>query len=125
MSDRVAVIVSFVVILVLVPILCTYVGELLSKLMKVVHLGFFDRLLGAVLGFVKFAVFAGLVIKLLDFANLTEKFADGDDECQPVLFEPVRNITDACLGWVWARMPAPADSADPDSADGTELNDRA
>ena len=72
MPDRPASIMAFFIILLVVPLICGVLGNLLSKLIHVASLGFIDRILGAAFGLLKYLLIMGLVIMLLDMTGLSE-----------------------------------------------------
>lgn len=105
MSEKSASVVAFVLILIVVPLICTVLGGLLSKLIKVVKLGFADRLLGAVFGLLKYLVFMGLFIQLLEISGISDNIIrNGNGEHRSLLYEPVRKTTDTCLHWAWDKV---------------------
>ena len=104
MSDKSATVIAFILILIIVPFIFTWIGGALSKLVKIVRLGFLDRLLGGVFGLISFIVFTGLVIKLLDYTKISDSINDNDSHNKSVLYEPVRDMTDACLHWTWDKV---------------------
>ncbi len=104
MSEKTAVIVAFVLILMIIPLAFTLLGGLLSKVMKAAKLGFADRLLGGLFGMLKFAIFIGLCIQLLEYTGFSDKFINQDEERQSKFYEPVRNVTDKCLHWAWDKV---------------------
>jgi membrane protein required for colicin V production len=66
-SFTVAQIIAFVGIWICIPLVFSLVGLLLTKVVDVISLGCFNRLLGAVLGAVKYMFFIGVVIYALDY----------------------------------------------------------
>lgn len=62
-------IVSFAIIVVLAILLLYWVGELLTKVIKVATLGWLNRLLGLVFSVIKVALILGLIIILFDGIN--------------------------------------------------------
>ncbi len=110
MSEKTAAVIAFLAILVLVPIVFMIVGSLLSKLVKVVKLGFFDRLAGGLFGLLKYFICLGLFIQFLEYTGLADKCIRKDVERQSVLYEPVRKISDACLHWTWEKMMSYSDN---------------
>lgn len=101
MSEKAAGIVAFIIILMVVPAVFVAVGNILFRLVKAVQLGFADRLLGGVFGLLKYLIFTGLVIQLLEMSGLAEKFINRNEEHPSLLYEPVRKTTDFCLHWTW------------------------
>lgn len=110
MSERAASVIAFVAILLIVPVACMLVGELLSKLVKVVRLGFFDRLAGGMFGLLKYFIFMGLFIQLMEYTGLSEKCITKDGEHKSVLYEPVRKTSDVCLRWTWEKVMSCSDN---------------
>ena len=114
MSDKTALIVAFVIILLVVPIVCGLLGKALSKLVHEANLGFIDRLLGGVFGLFKFLLVLGLVFQLMDITGLTEKVVDRSERKQSKLYVPVNDFTDFCLQWTWSKVEGTADDLMPD-----------
>ncbi|MCQ2111465.1 MAG: CvpA family protein [Bacteroidaceae bacterium] len=102
MSETAASITAFIIILLMVPLVFTFVGEMLSRLIRAIQLGFADRLLGGLFGMVKYLLVMGLVLQLLDYTGLSDKFLRNEsDKTQSRFYQPVRSMTDACLRWTW------------------------
>lgn len=123
MSDQTARIVAFVIILLVVPILCGLLGKLLSKLVHAASLGFVDRLIGALFGLVKFIIFMGLVILLLEITGLGDRIVNNEEKKQSQLYVPVRNFSSFCLRWTWNKVQENADDLIPDFKDNPEQKD--
>ena len=104
MSEKTAAVVAFLAILVLVPVACTIVGGLLSKLVRVAKLGFFDRVAGGLFGLLKYFIFIGLFIQLMEYTGLSDKCVRRDGEHKSVLYEPVKKVSYACLHWTWEKV---------------------
>ena len=81
------------------------IGGLLSKLVEVAQLGFFNRILGAIFGFVKYLIIIGLLIKFSEFMGIAAGFSGESKGKKSELYEPVRKITDFCLRWTWDKVP--------------------
>ena len=120
MSFDTAKIVAFVVILLIVPIVCGLVGNILSKLVHAASLGFIDRLLGAVFGVFKVIIIMGLIIKVLDMTGVSDKILNREERRQSRYFESVRSITDTCLQWTWNKVQENADDLIPDMPENKE-----
>ena len=114
MSYDTAKIVAFVVILLIVPIVCGLVGNILSKLVHAASLGFIDRLLGAVFGVFKVIIIMGLIIKGMDMTGWSESILNREEKRQSRYYESVRSITDTCLQWTWNKVQENADDLIPD-----------
>ncbi len=112
MSEKTASVIAFVAILLIVPIGCMIVGGLLSKLVKVARLGFFDRLAGGAFGLLKYFIFMGLFIQLMEYTGLSDKCIKKDGEHKSVLYEPVRKVSDVCLHWTWEKVMSCSEDVD-------------
>lgn len=117
MSDQTARIVAFVIILLVIPIVCGLLGKLLSKLVHAASLGFVDRLIGAVFGLIKFVLFMGLVILLLEITGLEDRIVNNEEKKQSQLYVPVRDFSSFCLRWTWNKVQENADDLIPDFND--------
>lgn len=122
MSDRTAVVVAFILILLVVPLACTIVGHLLSGLVKAVQLGFIDRVLGGVLGFLKYLIILGLVFQLFELTGLDAKINDvPEGKNSSRFYEPVRKATDTCLRWTWKKIQEGMDLESEDRTDARKV----
>ncbi|MCQ2066871.1 MAG: CvpA family protein [Bacteroidaceae bacterium] len=104
MSEKTASVTAFILILIVVPLLLSWVGTLLAKLFKAAGLGFMDRILGSAFGLIKFLIVTGLLIQLMEISGVSEKITENSEGHSPVLYEPVRKTTDACLHWAWDKV---------------------
>lgn len=104
-SEKSAAVASFILILILVPLVFNLLGLMLSKFVKIVQLGFLDRILGGLVGLLAYLTVLGLMIQLLEITGLSSSIRDKEEgERQSVLYEPVRKTTDFCLHWAWDRI---------------------
>lgn len=83
---------SFVIILVGVILLVNFLGKLAEKLVKVVMLGWLDKLLGVVFAILKAALVIGLVILLFDPVNRIIPLVNKDLISGSVLYEPLHDL---------------------------------
>lgn len=104
MTEKVAEVLSFIVILVVVPVLFGLVGRMISKLVHVADLGFVDRLLGGVFGTLKWFVLLGLIFQLMNITGLTEKVMRNREDQEKGFYPAVRDGSDFCLSWVWNKV---------------------
>lgn len=104
MSEKTASVVAFILILIVVPLIFTLLGELLSKIIRAAKLGALDRFAGGIFGMLKFTIFLGLAIQLLEYTGLSDKLINKDEERQSRFYEPVRKTTDTCLKWAWKHV---------------------
>jgi membrane protein required for colicin V production len=104
MTHNVAQALSFIVILIIVPMFFGLMGKLLSKLVHAADLGFIDRLLGAVVGAFKWFLLIGLVIQFMDMTKMSDKILDKREKENSGIYPVVRNASGFCLGWIWTKV---------------------
>ena len=93
MSVEAAHITAFILILILVPLLFSVVGWLVSKLLSIICLGWVNRLLGGLVGVLKFALFAGIVITGIEFFDKGDGFISEEKKEASVLYYPLYDAT--------------------------------
>lgn len=91
-SMTVAQIISFVAIWIAVPLAFLLVATLLTKAMAAISLGWLNRLMGLLLGALKYLLLIGLVINVLDFIDADEHLVDRTKKEESVLYYPVKNF---------------------------------
>ena len=69
-----------------------WIGKLLTKLAKVILLGFLNRLLGAIFGTCKWLVICGVLIWILGQINVFFPFLPEDITKGSLFFEPLQNF---------------------------------
>jgi len=104
MTEKVAEVLSFILILIVVPVLCGLLGRAVSRLVHVADLGFVDRLLGGVFGTLKWFILLGLMFQLMDMTGLTEKVMKNREDQEKGFYPAVRDGSDFCLRWVWNKV---------------------
>ena len=114
MPERPACILAFVIILIIVPVFCGFIGKLLSRIIHAASLGLLDRLLGACFGFFISMLVMGLIIMLLDFTGISDSIIRKDDKRQSVLYRPVGDFSRFCLQWTWNKVKDDAEKLVPD-----------
>lgn len=123
MSYDVAKIVAFVIILLIVPLVCGLLGNILSKLFHAASLGFIDRLLGAVFGVFKVLIIMGLVIKIMDMTGISDSIMNKEETRKSRYYGSVRSFTESCLKWTWNKVQENAEDLVPEiSADDEQKN---
>ena len=96
-SITVAQILAFVLIWVAVPIGCSLVASLLTKALNVVHLGWLNRLVGALLGAVKVMLLIGLGIYVLEYIDPKSEMVSKTTKRSSLLYSPMKEFVDQCL----------------------------
>ena len=84
--------ISFSVILVAVTVLVGLLGRMAGKLVKVVMLGWLDKLLGVVFAVLKAALVLGVVILLFDAINDKLSLVSNEVLSESVLYAPVHDL---------------------------------
>lgn len=88
----VAQIISFVAIWIIVPLVFMLVANLLTKVMEIISLGWLNRLLGAVLGALKFTILASLLICVLEFIDSDNSLIEKTIKDNSVLYYPIESF---------------------------------
>ena len=92
-SDEAARITAFILILVIVPLLFSLVGWLVSKLLKAICLGWINRLLGGLVGVLKFALLAGVLITGVELFDKHGAIVSEDKKEASIFYYPIYDAT--------------------------------
>ena len=92
-SVEAAHITAFILILIVVPLLFSLVGWLVSKILSAICLGWINRILGGVVGVLKFALFAGIVITGIEFFDKHDSLVSEEKKDNSVLYYPIYDTT--------------------------------
>ena len=93
-SATVAQIIAFFLIWILVPIALLWVASLLTRVLEVVHLGILNRIAGALVGGVKYALLASLVIQLIEFIDPQDGLISKTIKKSSVLYYSMEEVGD-------------------------------
>lgn len=108
MDNKVAQIVAFALILIVVPIVCGLLGRMLSKVVRFAGLGLVDRLMGAVSGALIWLLLAGVIVHLMELTGLSDGIAERKSKNDPrtgsLFYGPVRDVSAQCLQWTWSKV---------------------
>ena len=96
-SITIAQILSFILIWVAVPIGCSLVASVLTKALEVVHLGWLNRLAGAMLGAVKMMLLVGIGIYVLEYIDPKSEMVSKTTKKASVLYTSMKELVDQCL----------------------------
>ena len=91
-SATVAQIIAFFLIWILVPIALLWVASLLTKVLEVVHLGILNRLAGAVLGGLKYALIVMLAVQLVQFIDPQDQLVSKTVKKNSALYYPLEEL---------------------------------
>ena len=92
-SAEAAHITAFILILIVVPLLFSLVGWLVSKILSAICLGWINRILGGVVGVLKFALFAGIVITGIEVFDKHDALVAEEKKEDSVLYYPIYDAT--------------------------------
>lgn len=92
-SVTIAQILAFILIWVAVPLIFALVGSLLTKALDVVHLGWLNRWLGCGLGALKYMLFIGLAIHIIEYIDPKEEMFTPTKKQESVLYQPMKDFT--------------------------------
>lgn len=93
MSIQVAQVTAFILILIIIPLLFSFAGWLVSKLLSVICLGWVNRLLGGAVGVLKFALLVGVIITGIEFFDKQDTFISEQKKIDSALYYPVYDVT--------------------------------
>ena len=93
LATEAAHIAAFILILIVVPLLFSLVGWLVSKLLSVICLGWINRLLGGLVGVLKFALLVGVIITGFEFFDQRDSLISEEKKEASVLYYPIYDAT--------------------------------
>ena len=83
---------AFILIWLAVPLAFTWIASLLTKAMEFMSLGWLNRLLGAGMGALKYALVMSLLISVMEVIDTDQTWITKDQKQQSELYEPIRNF---------------------------------
>ena len=92
-SMTVAQMISFIGIWVIVPIVFSFFASLISGLINKIYLGWINRLLGALIGIIKYLFLLSILICVFDFLDSENSIISETKKDESVLYKPVKSIT--------------------------------
>ena len=69
-----------------------FLGKAMTKIAETLALGFFNKIVGAIFGFLKYALILSVVLLVFDQVNASMKFTDKKKISSSVLYDPVKNL---------------------------------
>jgi len=69
-----------------------FLGKALTAIAETIMLGFFNKILGAIFGALKYALIISVVLIIFSEFNKTFKFMDKSKTRNSVLYEPIKNF---------------------------------
>ncbi len=85
-------IVAFAGTFLIILLALVFLGKILTKIADTVALGFFNKILGAIFGILKYALILSIVFLVYDQINSSIKFLDKKKAKDSTLYEPVKNL---------------------------------
>lgn len=85
-------ILAFLLIGLIVPLVLSLLASALTKIVDMTGLGFINRLLGAVLGVIKYALVISLVIHFIDFADSKDNLIHSTTKGSSLLYYPIKDF---------------------------------
>lgn len=82
---------TFLIILIALVLL----GKAMTKIAETIALGFFNKLVGAIFGFLKYALILSIVLIVYDEINASIRFMEKKKAKESILYEPVKNFAPA------------------------------
>lgn len=86
-------ILAFLLIGLIVPLVLSLLASALTKIVDMTGLGFINRLLGAVLGVIKYALVISLVIHFIDFADSKDNLIHSTTKGSSLLYYPIKDFS--------------------------------
>lgn len=83
---------AFIFIWFIIPLVLGFVGNILSRTMRKLHLGGLNSLLGAAVGLFKYLLLLSAVINVLDFCTRFVKLYSDEAKQQSALYYPVKSF---------------------------------
>jgi membrane protein required for colicin V production len=96
-SAGIAQVVAFVILVIIVPVCLGFVATLLTKLFSSIHLGFLNRLAGAVIGVVCYGLLLSFAFNVYDFVESKFGFSPEKLEQRENIFYKVKHVSQHLL----------------------------
>ena len=88
-STEVSRVLAFIFILIIIPLLFSLIGWLISRVLHAISLGFANRLLGGLVGVLKFGLFIGIVFTAIEFFDRGNALISKEVKERSVLYYPI------------------------------------
>ena len=92
-SVSVSQVIAFFLIWILVPVVFLLLASMLTKALEIVHLGIVNRLLGALLGAVKYAFIVSLAVSFLEYIDNKDELINRTVKQSSLLYYPVKELS--------------------------------
>lgn len=84
--------VSFAGTFLIILIALILLGKTMTKVAESLALGFFNKIVGAVFGFLKYALILSIVLLVYDEINASLRFVEKEKTESSILYEPIKNL---------------------------------
>lgn len=91
-SATVAQIIAFFLIWMLVPVALLWVASVISRVMEIVNLGILNRLAGAIVGAIKYALLVSMVIHFIEFIDTKDELIQRTVKQASLLYYPMEDM---------------------------------
>lgn len=91
-SEKMIQIAAFAITFVIIVLLISLAGRLLTKLADAAALGIANKILGAVFGVIKMGLILSVILLIFDKLNNTLPFVTKEDISKSILYKPVKNF---------------------------------
>jgi membrane protein required for colicin V production len=88
-------VVSFTGTFLIILIALVLLGKTMTKIADTIALGFFNKIVGAIFGLLKYALILSIILTVYDKINSSFRFMDKTKVKKSVLYEPVKNFAPA------------------------------
>jgi membrane protein required for colicin V production len=88
-------VVSFAGTFLIILIALVLLGKAMTKIAETIALGFFNKIVGAIFGFLKYALILSIVLIVYDEINTSLRFVEKEKVKKSVLYEPIKNFAPA------------------------------
>lgn len=85
-------VIAFAGTFIIIVLALVFLGKALTTIAETILLGFFNKILGAIFGALKYAFIASVVLIIYSEFNKTFKFMDKSKTQDSVLYEPVKGL---------------------------------
>lgn len=91
---------SYVIIFIVVMLFVAIAARILDKFVHLILLGWLNKLLGALLGFFKWAIILSFFVMLIEYANSKFEFLSQEKKSESLLYEPIKEIVPTIMPYV-------------------------
>ena len=87
-------IISFIAIWLIVPLLFVFAASLVTKALEIIHLGWLNRIMGAILGAAKYLLLASLIIGFIESFDSDNSLISQTKKEDSVLYYPMQKLSE-------------------------------